>query len=121
MSLPMSHTLDVPGGCLYYEVQGSGPPLMLIGHPMGVSGFAAISPLLAENYTVVERTLSIRSRISRMAGVPPNMTASDGKSARAIRSVSSSFVAIGLGKERLLPTVQSVSQIRSPNKKVTRP
>jgi clorobiocin biosynthesis protein CloN7 len=27
--------------------------LMLIGHPMGVSGFAAIAPLLAEDYTVV--------------------------------------------------------------------
>jgi clorobiocin biosynthesis protein CloN7 len=26
---------------------------MLIGHPMGVSGFAAIAPLLAEDYTVV--------------------------------------------------------------------
>jgi clorobiocin biosynthesis protein CloN7 len=26
---------------------------MLIGHPMGVAGFAAISPLLAEDYTVV--------------------------------------------------------------------
>jgi len=38
---------------LYYEVQGSGPVLMLVGHPMGASGFAAIAPLLAEDYTVV--------------------------------------------------------------------
>ena len=38
MSLPTSHTLDVPGACLYYEVQGSGPALMLVGHPMGASG-----------------------------------------------------------------------------------
>jgi clorobiocin/coumermycin A biosynthesis protein CloN7/CouN7 len=53
MSLPTSHSLDVPGACLYYEVQGSGPTLMLIGHPMGVSGFSAIAPLLAEYYTVV--------------------------------------------------------------------
>src|SRR3984957_11405857 len=53
MSLPTSHSLDVPGARLYYEVQGSGPILMLIGHPMGVSGFAAIAPLLAEDYTVV--------------------------------------------------------------------
>ena len=43
MSLPASHSLDVPGARLYYEVQGSGPALMLIGHPMGVSGFAAIA------------------------------------------------------------------------------
>jgi clorobiocin biosynthesis protein CloN7 len=49
----MSHSLDVPGARMYYEVQGSGPALMLVGHPMGASGFAAIAPLLAEAYTVV--------------------------------------------------------------------
>jgi clorobiocin biosynthesis protein CloN7 len=49
----MSHLLDVPGARLYFEVQGSGPVLMLIGHPMGASGFAAIVPLLAEDYSVV--------------------------------------------------------------------
>jgi pimeloyl-ACP methyl ester carboxylesterase len=53
MSLPTSHSLDVSGARLYYQVQGSGPALMLIGHPMGSSGFAAIAPLLAEDYTVV--------------------------------------------------------------------
>jgi pimeloyl-ACP methyl ester carboxylesterase len=53
MSLPTSHSLDVPGARLYYEVQGSGPALMLIGHPRASSGFAAIAPLLAEDYTVV--------------------------------------------------------------------
>ncbi len=53
MSLATSHSLDVPGARLYYEVQGSGPVLGLIGHPMGVSGFAAIAPLLAQDYTVV--------------------------------------------------------------------
>lgn len=53
MSLPTSHSLNVPGARLYYELQGSGPALMLVGHPMGASGFAAIVPLLAEDYTVV--------------------------------------------------------------------
>jgi pimeloyl-ACP methyl ester carboxylesterase len=53
MSLPTSHALDVPGARLYFEVQGSGPVFMLIGHPMGVSGFATIAPLLAESHTVV--------------------------------------------------------------------
>ena len=53
MSLPTSHTLDVPGASLYYEVQGAGPPFMLIGHPMDASGFAAIAPVLAETFTVV--------------------------------------------------------------------
>jgi clorobiocin/coumermycin A biosynthesis protein CloN7/CouN7 len=53
MATPRSHSLDVPGARLYYEVRGSGPALMLVGHPMGASGFAAIAPLLAEDYTVV--------------------------------------------------------------------
>src|SRR5208282_2661312 len=53
MSSLTSHSLNVPGARLYCEVQGSGPALMLVGHPMGVAGFAAISPLLAEDYTVV--------------------------------------------------------------------
>jgi pimeloyl-ACP methyl ester carboxylesterase len=53
MSPPTSHRLDVPGATLFYEVQGSGPLLMLAGHPMGASGFASIAPLLAQFYTVV--------------------------------------------------------------------
>jgi clorobiocin/coumermycin A biosynthesis protein CloN7/CouN7 len=53
MANPTVHTLDVPGARLYYEVQGSGPTLMLIGHPMGISGFAAITPRLASDFTVV--------------------------------------------------------------------
>ena len=53
MSLPSSHSLEVPGARLYYEVQGAGPVLMLVGHPMGSSGFAALVPLLAEDFTVV--------------------------------------------------------------------
>src|ERR1700691_4350412 len=53
MSSPTSHSLEVPGARLHYEVQGTGPVLMLVGHPMGVSGFAAVAPLLAEDYTVV--------------------------------------------------------------------
>src|SRR5258708_6193230 len=50
---PTSHSLVVPGARLYYEVQGSGPVLMLIGHPMDSSGFAAMAPLLAGDHTVV--------------------------------------------------------------------
>jgi clorobiocin biosynthesis protein CloN7 len=48
-----SNTLDVPGARLYYEVSGSGPVLMFVGHPMDSSGFAAIVPLLVDDYTVV--------------------------------------------------------------------
>lgn len=53
MSSSRSQLLDVPGARLYYEVQGSGPVLMLIGHPMDSSGFAAVAPLLADDRTVV--------------------------------------------------------------------
>ena len=53
MSLPTSHMLDVPGARLYYEVRGSGPTLLLVGHPMGAAGFAPIAPLLAGTHTVV--------------------------------------------------------------------
>jgi pimeloyl-ACP methyl ester carboxylesterase len=53
MARPTSHTLDVPGARLSYDVEGSGPPLMLIGHPMDASGFATIAPVLAQSYRVV--------------------------------------------------------------------
>jgi clorobiocin biosynthesis protein CloN7 len=53
MPLPTSHTLDVPGARLHYQVGGTGPVLMLIGHPMDSSGFAPLVPLLLEEYTVV--------------------------------------------------------------------
>jgi len=49
----VSYSLDVPGARLHYDVQGSGPALMLVGHPMDASGFAAIASLLASEYTVV--------------------------------------------------------------------
>ncbi len=52
-ALTASHSLDVPGARLYYEVRGAGPLLMLVGHPMGTAGFAAIALLLAKHFTVV--------------------------------------------------------------------
>lgn len=48
-----AHALDVPGARLYYEISGDGPLLLLIGSPMGSRGFAAVAPLLAEDFTVV--------------------------------------------------------------------
>jgi clorobiocin biosynthesis protein CloN7 len=53
MALPANRFLDVPGARLYFEVRGSGPVLMLVGHPMGASGFDALAQLLAEDHTVV--------------------------------------------------------------------
>lgn len=48
-----THTLDVPGARLYYEVRGSGPVLAVLGAPMGASGFAALADLLAADHTVL--------------------------------------------------------------------
>jgi len=51
--MPTSHRLRVPGADLYYEMRGSGPVLMLIGHPMDSAPFAPIASLLATDHTVV--------------------------------------------------------------------
>jgi len=53
ISSPTTHWLDVPGARLYFEVQGSGPALMLIGHPMDSTGFATIVAMLADDYMVI--------------------------------------------------------------------
>ncbi|GAA1074864.1 alpha/beta fold hydrolase [Nocardiopsis composta] len=46
-------TLDVPGARLHYEVRGDGPPLLLMGSPMGAADFAPLADALAGEYTVV--------------------------------------------------------------------
>ncbi|HEY3338206.1 MAG TPA: alpha/beta hydrolase [Propionicimonas sp.] len=49
MAETVTHTLDVPGGVLVYDVTGPLPPadgqraLFMIGHPMGSSGFAELA------------------------------------------------------------------------------
>lgn len=48
-----THTLDVPGAQLYYEVRGSGPLLLVMGSPMASPHFAAVADALAGDYTVV--------------------------------------------------------------------
>ena len=44
MTEPTTHTLDVPGAVLHYDVRRNDssvdPPLLLIGSPMGAAGFA---------------------------------------------------------------------------------
>ncbi len=51
--MPTQGSLEVPGARLYYEARGSGPVLMLIGHPMDSAPFAVIASLLAADHTVV--------------------------------------------------------------------
>ncbi|HEX6677986.1 MAG TPA: alpha/beta hydrolase [Actinomycetes bacterium] len=47
-------TLSVPGATIYYEVQGTGPLLLMIpGGPADAGAFAALAPFLSDRYTVV--------------------------------------------------------------------
>jgi pimeloyl-ACP methyl ester carboxylesterase len=49
-----THTLQVPGASLYYEVRGSGPTLLMMpGGPADAESFRAIAEQLAPHFTVV--------------------------------------------------------------------
>lgn len=48
-----THTLDIPGGRLHYEVRGSGPLLLVMGAPMDAAAFAPLADALAGDHTVV--------------------------------------------------------------------
>ena len=53
-----THTIDVPGGSLVYDVrgpstpQGGGRPLVMVGHPMGASGFADLAARFSDRTVV---------------------------------------------------------------------
>ncbi len=48
-----AHTQDVPGACLYYQLRGRGPLLLLIGAPMGSVFFAELADQFATDHTVL--------------------------------------------------------------------
>jgi hypothetical protein len=48
-----THTLEVPGARLHYEVRGSGPLLLVLGSPMAAAMFAPLADALADDHTVV--------------------------------------------------------------------
>jgi pimeloyl-ACP methyl ester carboxylesterase len=48
-----THTVDVPGARLRYEVRGAGPHLFVIGSPMAAAEFAPLADALASDHTVV--------------------------------------------------------------------
>jgi clorobiocin/coumermycin A biosynthesis protein CloN7/CouN7 len=76
----VTHTLDVPGAQLYYERQGSGPLLTMIGSPMDSTGFAGLASALASNYTVVTydpRGIGCSSRQDAGQDVTPEQQADD--------------------------------------------
>jgi pimeloyl-ACP methyl ester carboxylesterase len=53
---PTSHTLDVPGAVLAYDVRGDSrtnePPLLLIAAPMGAAGFATLAGHFSDRMVV---------------------------------------------------------------------
>jgi pimeloyl-ACP methyl ester carboxylesterase len=54
---PVTHTLDVPGATLTYDIRGdlserSEPVLLLIGSPMGASGFPTLASFFADRTVV---------------------------------------------------------------------
>ncbi|MFI9045950.1 alpha/beta fold hydrolase [Streptomyces sp. NPDC053427] len=62
--------LTVPGAEIYYEVRGSGPPLLLINGGDGDAAvFGPLAGLLAEHYTVITYDPRGNSR-SRLTGPP---------------------------------------------------
>jgi clorobiocin biosynthesis protein CloN7 len=72
--------VDVPGATLQYDIQGSGPVLLLAGVPMDASGFAPIVPLLAEDHTVVTydpRGIARSTVADPEAQLPPDVLADD--------------------------------------------
>ncbi|MFG2002259.1 alpha/beta fold hydrolase [Spirillospora sp. NPDC048911] len=74
------NSLRVPGATLHYEVQGSGPVLVLIPAAfMGASAFGGVVPRLARDYTVVRydpRGLAL-STVDGPGEMPPEVLADD--------------------------------------------
>ena len=76
----MAQTLDVPGARLYYERQGAGPLLLMIGSPMDSTGFAGLARALAGRYTVVTydpRGIGHSTREDATQDVTPEQQADD--------------------------------------------
>jgi pimeloyl-ACP methyl ester carboxylesterase len=74
MGEPKTYTLEAPGAVLHYDVRDNGgaghPVLLLIGSPMGASGFAALAGQFADR-TVVTYDPRGTERSQRTDGEPP--------------------------------------------------
>ncbi len=74
MSEPNTYTLEAPGAALAYDVRdlagGEHPVLLLIGAPMGASGFAALAAQFTDR-TVVTYDPRGTDRSQRTDGEPP--------------------------------------------------
>ena len=77
MSEPRTYTLETPGAVLHYDVRDNGgagnPVLLLIGSPMGASGFAALAGQFVDR-TVVTYDPRGTDRSRRTDGQPPGST-----------------------------------------------
>jgi pimeloyl-ACP methyl ester carboxylesterase len=80
MSEPKTYTLEVPGAVLHYDVRdndGAGHPvLLLIGSPMGASGFTDLAEQFADR-TVVTYDPRGTERSQRTDGQPPGSVPGD--------------------------------------------
>jgi pimeloyl-ACP methyl ester carboxylesterase len=70
-----THTLEVPGATLTYDVRrvesSSEPPLFLIGHPMAAAGFGTLAGHFADR-TLITYDPRGSERSTKAAGDPPN-------------------------------------------------
>ncbi|AGP61502.1 alpha/beta fold hydrolase [Streptomyces rapamycinicus] len=58
-----THTLDVPGARLHYEVRGAGPLLLVMGAPMAAAAFAPLADMLATHTVVTHGSRGISGSI----------------------------------------------------------
>jgi len=73
MGEPKTYTLEAPGAVLHYDVRDSGaghPVLLLVGAPMGASGFAALAGQFADRMVVTYDPRGT-GRSQRTDGEPP--------------------------------------------------
>ena len=74
MTEPKAYTLEAPGAALQYDVRDNGQAghrvLLLVGSPMGASGFAALADQFADR-TVVTYDPRGTERSQRTDGEPP--------------------------------------------------
>ena len=97
-ALPSTHTIEVPGATITYDIRpgtGTEPtPLMLIGSPMGASGFGTLSGFMADRTLI---TYDPRG-VERSTKVDPSTESTPEQHADDIHAV---IEAVGLGPVEL--------------------
>src|SRR4051794_33235102 len=86
MTEPVTHTLEVPGALLRYDVRQSepagGPVLVMIGSPMGAAGFETLATYFSDRMVVTydPRGVERSERTQPEREVTPEVHASDVRS-----------------------------------------